>query len=86
MVAQCGRDDGCTTFGASVRQRGPDGGPVLVQDPVEGCDNLFALLAEFGLIPRGPYTFTLPGDDSLPQSATGSLGTGVWGQAPNSRG
>ena len=32
-----------------------------IVDQVEGCDDLFSLLNEFGLIPPGPYTFTLPG-------------------------
>ena len=82
MVAQCGSDDeGCTNCGGSGSS---DPGCVnedltagsysfTIIDQVEGCNDLFSLLAEFGLIPPGPYTFTLPDYDNLPQSVTGTL-------------
>jgi len=81
MVAQCGGDDEFTGPG--------DNGPsepqcanedltaglysFTIVDQDEGCNDLFSLLAEFGLIPPGPYTFVLPGYDSLPQSVTVEL-------------
>lgn len=81
MVAQCGTGEDITDFG----DRGPSEPQCVnedltaglysfrIVDRVEGCNDLFNLLAEFDLIPPGPYTFTLPGYDSLPQSVTVTL-------------
>jgi len=82
MVAQCGSDDdGCTNCGGNGQS---DPGCVnedltaglyafTIIDQVEGCNDMFSLLAEFGLIPPGPYTFTLPGHVGLPQPVTVTL-------------
>ncbi len=82
MVAQCGSDDGaCTDCG----DRGPSEPQCVntdltaglysfrIVDQVEGCGELFSLLDRFGLIPSGPYAFTLPGYDNLPQSVMVTL-------------
>ncbi len=82
MVAQCGSDDGVTDFGNG----GPSEPQCVNEDltaglysfeivpgGVEGCNNLFALLGEFGLIPPGPYPIQLPDYGDLPQSVTVTL-------------
>ena len=76
MVAQCGTGEDIT----DLVDRGPSEPQCVnedltaglysftIVDRVEGCGDLFNLLAEFGLIPSGPYTFTLPGYGNLPES------------------
>ena len=81
-LAQCGSDDeGCTNCGSGGSSdpqctngdltAGQYSFTIVEQD--EGCNDLFSLLAEFGLIPPGPYTFVLPGYDELPESVTVTL-------------
>jgi hypothetical protein len=81
MVAQCGTGEDITDL--------VDSGPsepqcvnedltaglysFTIVDRVEGCGDLFNLLKEFGLIPSGPYTFTLPGYGDLRESVTVTL-------------
>ena len=79
-VAQCGSDDGCTNCGGGSSDTGCANEDLTaglysftIVDQVEGCSDLFSLLAEFGLIPPGPYAFTLPGYSSLPASVTVTL-------------
>jgi hypothetical protein len=78
MVAQCGSDDGaCTDCGGSVPSEPQCVNEDLtaglysfrIVDQVKGCEDLFSLLAEFGLIPPGPYSIVLPGYGQLPDGS-----------------
>jgi hypothetical protein len=81
IVAQCGSDDGITDFGGSPSEPACANEDLtaglysfeIVPGGVEGCDNLFSLLSEFGLIPPGPYPIQLPGYSALPQQVTVTL-------------
>ena len=81
-VTQCGSDDeGCTDCaGGGSSDPGCTNEDLTaglysftIVDQVEGCGDMFSLLAEFGLIPPGPYAFTLPGYDELTASVTVTL-------------
>ncbi len=78
VVAQCGGDDEFTGPGDSGPSEPQCANEDLtagtysftIVDQSDDCGEMFSLLAELGLIPPGPYTFVLPGYDSLPQSVT----------------